>query len=147
QKFSITLSTSNSSLPGYTTATDPNLAVANGKVTSISGFSDVGGQNSIISLGSGGWGPPTDPLSDGKKWQNVGGTFMHELGHTMALTHGGTFYNGLESSDYTPNFEVNCKPNVQTSMSYLFQFDLLEVPGQLNAAGKPLMVVDYSEDA
>jgi hypothetical protein len=146
-KFSITLSTNSSSLPSYTKATDPNLAVANGQVTSMSGYSDVGGQNLVVALGYGGWGPPNNPASDGNKWQNKAGTLMHELGHNMALTHGGTFYNGLGNSDYTPNFEANCKPNVQTSMSYLFQFDLLEVPGQLNAAGKPLMVVDYSEDS
>ena len=145
-KFAITLANS-STTATYTKTTDPNLGVANGKVTSISGFSDVGGQNSVISLGSGGWGPPTDPSSDGKKWQNVAGTFMHELGHTMALTHGGTFYNQLANNNYTPTFEVNCKPNVQSSMSYLFQFDLLEVPGVFNAKGNPLMVVDYSKEA
>src|SRR5205814_10513958 len=117
-KFTITL-TNSSTTATYTKTTDPNLGVANGKVTSISGFSDVGGQNSVISLGSGGWGPPTDPSSDGKKWQNVAGTFMHELGHTMALTHGRTSYNQLANKDYTPTFEVNCKPNVQSSMSYL----------------------------
>ena len=55
---------------------------------------------------------------------------MHELGHTLGLTHGGTFYNNLGNNppDYTPTFEANCKPNVQSSMSYLFQVDLLEEP-------------------
>lgn len=138
----------NSTTATYTSKTDPNLAVANGQVTSMSGYSDVGGQNSVISLGYGNWGPPNNPASDGNKWQMKAGTFMHELGHTMALTHGGTFYPNLGNNppDYTPTYEVNCKPNAQTSMSYLFQFDLLEVPGQVNAMGNPLMVVDYSED-
>ena len=133
----------------YTPKTDPNLAVANGQVTSMSGFSDVGGQNSVISLGYGDWGPPNNPTSDGNKWQTKAGTFMHELGHTLGLTHGGTFYKNLGSNppDYTPTFEPNCKPNVQTSMSYLFQVDLLEVPNQLDHLGKPLMVVDYSKEA
>jgi len=131
----------------YTSKTDPNLSVANGQVTSMSGFSDVGGQNSVISLGYGGWGPPTNPTSDGNKWQTKAGTFMHELGHTMALTHGGFWYNNLAKNDYTPTFEVNCKPNVQTNMSYLFQVDLLEVPGQLDSLGQPQMLVDYSEAA
>jgi hypothetical protein len=132
----------------YTSKTDPNLAVANGQVTTISGYSDVGGQNSVISLGYGGWGPPSNPTSDGNKWQVKAGTLAHEGGHTMALTHGGTFLNNLANNpnDYTPTYEANCKPNVQTVMSYLFQFDLLAVPGQLNAALQPLMVVDYSED-
>ena len=131
----------------YTLKTDPNLAVANGQVTSMSGYSDVGGQNSVISLGYGNWGPPNNPAADGNKWQMKAGTFMHELGHTMARVHGGGFYNNLANNDYTPTYEANCKPNVQSVMSYLFQFDLLEVPGKFNAKGNPLMVVDYSEEA
>jgi hypothetical protein len=131
----------------YTSKTDPNLAVANGQVSSMSGFSDVGGQNSVVSLGEGAWGPANNPTSDGNKWQTKAGTFMHELGHTLGLTHGGTFYNNLAKSDYTPNFEANCKPNVQSSMSYLFQVDLLEKPNQLDSQGQPLRVVDYSEAA
>jgi hypothetical protein len=145
--FSITVLGSSTNFT-YTSKTDPNLAVANGQVTTISGYSDVGGQNSVISLGYGGWGPPSNPTSDGNKWQVKAGTLAHEGGHTMALTHGGTFLNNLANNpnDYTPTYEANCKPNVQTVMSYLFQFDLLAVPGQLNAALQPLMVVDYSED-
>src|SRR5439155_22860657 len=42
-KFAITLANS-STTATYTKTTDPNLGVANGKVTSISGFSDVGCQ-------------------------------------------------------------------------------------------------------
>ena len=131
---------------------EPNLAVADGQVTSTSGIADVAGQNLVVALGYGGWGPADVPTSDGNKWQNKAGTFMHELGHNMGHTHGGTFYNNFKPLanppviDYTPTFEVNCKANVQTSMNYLFQFDLMQVPGQTNAAGKPLMVVDYSED-
>lgn len=144
-KFSITLSNS-STTANYTVKTDPNLAVANGQVTSMSGYSDVGGQNSVISLGYGGWGPPNNPASEGNKWNIKAGTFMHELGHTLALTHGGTFYNKVGSNppDYTPTFEVNCKPNVQSVMSYAFQFDLLQAPGPANQS--PVKVLDYSED-
>lgn len=137
----------------YTAMTDPNMAVANGQVTSVSGLSDVGGDDSIISLGYGGWGPPTNPFADGNQWQDKAGTFMHELGHTMFLSHGGTFYNNYKPSamppviDYTPTYEVNCKPNLQSNMSYLFQFDLLQVPGVTNPDGTPLMVVDYSEES
>src|SRR4029077_931007 len=61
-----------------------------------------------------------------------------------------TFYNNLAGSnppDYTQSFEANCKPNIQTVMSYLFQFDLLHERGASNASGKPLMVVDYSNDS
>jgi hypothetical protein len=147
-QFAIAL-TNSSTTATYTVKTDPNLSVANGQVTSVSGYSDVGGQNSVISLGYGGWGPANNPASDGNKWQIKAGTIHHEFGHTMALTHGGTFLNNLANNppDYTPTYEANCKANVQSSMSYLFQFDLLEVPGKLNAAGQPLIVVDYSEEA
>jgi FG-GAP-like repeat len=136
----------------YTSITDPNLAVADGNVTSMSGYSDVGGQNSVISLGYGGWGLPqnVNPPSEGNKWNIKAGTFMHELGHTLGLTHGGTFYNGYNpqatppNNDYRPTFETNCKPNVQTLMSYVFQFDLLQAPGPANQA--PVKVLDFSED-
>ena len=144
--FSITVPGSATNFT-YTSKTDPNLSVANGQVTSMSGYSDVGGQNSVISLGYGGWGPTNNPFTEGNKWQIKAGTFMHELGHTMGLTHGGTFYSWLRNNpaDYTPWFEVNCKPNVQSSMSYLFQFDLLQT-NQLYANNQPIKVVDYSED-
>jgi|GEM_PF-654760 len=145
--YTFTIKVGASANATYTSKTDPNLAVANGQVTSMSGFSDVGGQNSVISLGYGGWGPPNNPASDGNRWQTKAGTFMHELGHTLGLTHGGTFYNNLSSNDYTPTFETNCKPNVQTSMSYLFQVDLLEKANPLNLPGQPpVMVVDYAGD-
>ena len=48
------------------------------------------------------------------------GTLMHELGHTLTLTHGGTFFN---SNDFpnVPSYELNCKPNFLSVMNYLFQ--------------------------
>jgi hypothetical protein len=148
----VTANTFDITVPGssmnvtYSPNAEPDLGVADGNVTSMSGFSDVAGENVVVALGYGGWGPASDPKSDGNKWQTKAGTLMHELGHNMGLTHGGTFYNKIGSSDYTPSFEVNCKPNVQTSMNYMFQFDLLQLPNQTNGVGKPLMVVDYSED-
>jgi hypothetical protein len=149
-KFAIDITGSKTAT--YTKISDPNLAVADGNVTSMSGYSEVGGQNSVISLGYGGWGPPQNynPPSEGHKWNITAGTFMHELGHTLGLTHGGTFYNGYNpqaapaNNNYTPTFEVNCKPNVQSVMSYVFQFDLLQALGPANQA--PVKVLDFSED-
>jgi hypothetical protein len=43
---------------------------------------------------------------------------MHELGHTLTLTHGGTYYDPGSS---VPNYEVNCKPNFISVMNYFFQ--------------------------
>jgi streptogramin lyase len=139
-------------LSSYTVKTDPNLSVADGNVTSMSGYSDLGGQNSVISLGEGGWAPAQNwvPPSEGNKWNVKAGTFMHELGHTLGLTHGGAFYNSNPNNgnsltnDYTPTYEANCKPNVQSVMSYVFQFDLLKTNQTVNQA--PVKVLDFSED-
>jgi hypothetical protein len=47
---------------------------------------------------------------------------MHELGHTLGLTHGGTYYT---DGSHVPTLEPNCKPNYQSVMNYLFTVDLL----------------------
>lgn len=52
------------------------------------------------------------------------GTFMHELGHTLGLRHGG-------------NDQINCKPNYLSVMSYSFQFTNID----------PTRPLDYSRQA
>jgi len=108
----------------YTQSTDPWLALASGQVRSTSGVSDIGGGDSLITLGLWGAAGQTDPVQ--------AGTFMHELGHSLGLTHGGLYYDTPGS--YIPTLEPNCKPNYQSVMSYQFQVDLLD-----NG------VLDYSE--
>ena len=114
----------------YTLSTDPNLAVGSGQVGTVSGFSDIAGEDSLITVDS--WG--VDASVSAKT-----GTFMHELGHSLGLTHGGFYYDKLTANtqDYTPAVEVNCKPNFQSVMSYMFQVDLLDSGGLVN-------VPDYS---
>ena len=97
------------------------LAISNGTPRSNSGVSDIGGGDLMVTLGL---------------WDNsVGTDFMqastlfHELGHNLDLGHGG------DISD-----PVNCKPNYQSSMSYLFQ-----VRGLLDPQGVPH--IDYSHVA
>jgi hypothetical protein len=52
---------------------------------------------------------------------------MHELGHTLTLTHGGTYYTGNSS---VPTYGLNCKPNFLSSMSYLFVIrGFADIPG------------------
>ncbi len=133
-----TITAPNSVKASYTFSTDPNLAVATGHAGTVSGFSDVGGADSLITLGN--WGP------DGETWQTKAGTFMHELGHGNGLTHSGFYFDNLTKTpgDYTPTIEANCKSNFQSVMNYLFQVDLLDT-GLLDATGHPLMKVDYSE--
>jgi X-X-X-Leu-X-X-Gly heptad repeat protein len=108
----------------YTQSTDPWLSVASGRIRTTSGVSDVGGADSLITLGLWKAAGQTDPVQ--------AGTFMHELGHSLGLTHGGLYYDTLGS--YVPTLEPNCKPNYQSVMSYQFQVDLLDDG-----------VLDYSE--
>ena len=108
------------------------LAVATGSPKSTSGWSDLGGGDTIVTLGE--WPAddpvgcqvnPALPLAPGQDYcsDRVGsvlaqaGTIMHELGHTLGLTHGGTFPDVSGAITYG----VNCKPNFQSVMSYLFQ--------------------------
>ena len=124
----------------YTLSTDPNLAAAPGYVTTISGVSDEGGEDSLITLAS--WGPrATEKV--------IGSTIMHETGHSNALTHGGFTFPNAASGDYTPTVETNCKPDFQSVMSYSRQFDLLQYQTGLLFGLIPSLidVVDYSEQS
>jgi len=63
-----------------------------------------------------------------KKWINdVAGTFMHELGHNLNLTHGGDTL-------------TNWKPNYQSIMSYTYQFIGIPMDCQTESDG----VYDFS---
>jgi hypothetical protein len=100
----------------YTQSTDPGLSVASGRIYTTSGVSDIGGADSTISLGL--WG------AAGQTDQVEAGTFMHELGHSNGLTHGGFYYD--TPGNYVATLEPNCKPNYQSIMNYQFQVDLLD---------------------
>ena len=119
----ITISTpgvSNWTFPN-STLPEPVLSVTSGTITSISGFSDLGGADSVVSLGK--W--ETSPNQDMSKRVSVQtGTILHELAHTLGLSHGGTYFDQAPGS-YRPTFEANCKPNYQSVMNYMFQIDLL----------------------
>ena len=88
------------------------LAVSNGVPRSNSGESDLLGGDVVVTLGR--WDDFT-----GTEFMQAS-TLMHELGHNLALRHGGTAT------------EANCKPNYQSIMSYLFQ-----VRGLLDPSGVP----------
>ena len=100
------------------TLPEPAIGIISGTVTSISGYSDLGGADSAVTLAL--WA--TAPNQDMSKRANVvAGTLFHEIGHTLALSHGGLYYDTTGS--YIPTFDVNCKTNYQSSMNYLFQLD------------------------
>jgi hypothetical protein len=100
------------------TLPEPVIGLTSGTITSISGYSDLGGSDSAVTLGL--WA--TAPNQDMSKRANVqAGTMFHEIGHTLGLGHGGLYYDTAGS--YIPTFEANCKTNYQSSMNYLFQLD------------------------
>jgi len=122
----------NQSLPQpvtFTGSTDPYLTVTSGQVKSGSGYSDIGGADSLITLGL--WG------ADGQTLNTQAGTFTHELGHSLALAHGGYYFDTPGS--YVPTVEANCKPNYQSVMNYLFQVDLLGPNGGLDYSNQQLI--------
>jgi hypothetical protein len=81
---------------------------------SSSGMGELGGNDFMITLGNVGGGTADQQA----------GTFMHELGHTLGLTHGG-------ESNHT-----NYKPNYYSNMNYLWQLP--------DALYNPTGLLDYS---
>ncbi|HET7109152.1 MAG TPA: PxKF domain-containing protein [Candidatus Acidoferrum sp.] len=112
-----TIQIANAATASYTQITDPFLAIGTGVASTRSGISDIGGADSLITLGL--WGP------DGQTDQVQSGTLMHELGHSLGLTHGGLSRTPV-AGGYVFNFEPNCKSNHLSVMNYMFQVDLLD---------------------
>jgi hypothetical protein len=122
---------------------EPQLAVTYLGPVSASGESEFGGGgDSLVTLGL--WGAddvipgspacqpdPTQSLMPNQAYcaNGVGtipeqtGTLMHELGHSLALTHGGVHYpDSTATYPFLPtSYDLNCKPNFLSVMNYLFQ--------------------------
>jgi hypothetical protein len=103
------------------------------KITSLpkfqqSGVSEYFGNDFIVSLANyiNEVGNPPDVF-------NIGGTFMHELGHNLGLHHGG----GFDSNGTAEDVGVEFKPNYLSVMNYNYQF--VGIP-QLNGPSR----LDYS---
>jgi hypothetical protein len=92
-------------------------------LTTSSGDSEVGGNDLMVTLGS--WtpaigGPGTVP---GGTVLQQAATFMHELGHTLGLTHDG----GQGSLPGQPD-AFNWKPNYHSIMNYTWQMPFIAPP-------------------
>ncbi len=116
-QFTFTIPTTKTVAPA--TYTNFALAVGNGVPRSNSGIGDLPGADLMLTLG---------------EWEAFVGsdfiqasTWLHELGHNFDLMHAGAI--GLNTSLAAPPLP-NCKPNYESSMSYLFQ-----VSGLLDANG------------
>ncbi len=122
----------------YSNATlEPVLGITSGVISSISGYSDLGGADSAITLGL--W--ETAPNQDMSKRANVtAGTLFHEIGHTLGLPHGGLYFDTPGS--FAPTFEANCKPNYQSIMNYLFQLDLVGTTHVLDYSGQTVQTLN-----
>jgi hypothetical protein len=126
----------------YSLSNEPQLAVSYLGPTSTSGHSDFdGGGDTAVTFGL--WaaddpknpdgspncqGDPSQPLGPFPAYCNnqigtVGGqegTLLHEIGHTLTLNHGGTYYNDPNNPSLA-SYEPNCKSNFLSVMNYLFQ--------------------------
>jgi hypothetical protein len=90
------------------TLPEPVIGLTSSTITSILGYSDLGGADSAVTLGL--WA--TAPNQDMSKRANVqAGTMFHEIGHTLGLSHGGLYYDTANS--YVPTFEANCKRTIR----------------------------------
>ncbi len=89
-----------------------------------SGFAEVNGNDSLISLGN--WGLNSQTTSQTNFLINTQATtVMHELGHNLGLRHGG-FENR------------NFKPNYLSVMNYLYQLSGLDSPGTVDEGDRYL---------
>ena len=88
--------------------------------TSYSGIAEIGGNDFMVTLGR--WNVP------GGTPDEQAATFMHELGHTLGLYHGG---------HQTDENRFNYKPNYHSIMNYSWQV----------SSDRPGWTLDYSRQA
>ena len=91
-----------------------------------SGFGDVGGGDSLITLHAFGFNYNGADVTQA-------GTFMHEVGHNFERRHGGE------------TLQRNCKPNYVSVMSYLFQVHGMNGGAEVDFSGQVLNPLDENE--
>ena len=102
---------------------------AYGTASGLSGQGEVPGDDFFLALAdSWRWGTPRYEAA----------LFVHELGHTMGLRHGGHYEGQVDDDVLWEN-----KPNHPSVMSYLYMWDGISVDGDLEPDEPP--VYTYSE--
>ena len=123
--------------------------------TGTGGIAELGGNDFILSLGNWDCNDPSDedactaPNHRTGTPQAQGYGFMHELGHTLNLTHGGLRppdTNGNGQLDATEDDAHNCKPNHISIMSY--SYVSLGIPDidAFNPTGELVGRLDFSRE-
>jgi len=87
-----------------------------------SGMAETPGNDFMVTLGD--WST-SDLQAVGGRRATEAGTFMHELGHTLGLDHGG-------------GDGINCKPNYLSVMNYSFQLANLDATRPLDYSNQTL---------
>ena len=108
---------------------------------------DNAGKDVVVALGN----KYRDPGFD----REQSGVFMHELGHALGLDHGGgrELDPACDPETADCQFEINCKPNYLSIMSYAFLKGVLNanVPGAdrcvLETINNGACRIDYSRSA
>jgi hypothetical protein len=94
-----------------------SLAPLAGGGVAGSGCAEVGGDDAVVSLGTGFLGSVAGHTGSVGSTDEQAGTLMHEYGHLLGLRHGG-------------NDAINCKPNYRSVMSYNRQFSGSPIVGR-----------------
>jgi parallel beta-helix repeat protein len=108
--------------------------VNNSKAPNGLGYEALGGNDFMVALPANWWSGSKTPLNTVTE-QDLEGTMMHELGHTLGLLHGGT---DLE----------NYKPNYYSIMNYDWQMPGMRYrTGAVNTDYSSSWTLDYSRKA
>ena len=143
----------------YNFTNESRLTLTYGGPSSSSGHSDLGGGDSDVTFGLWGADDPANCQADpsqtltaqkptycnnqlGSVLQQAG-TLMHEVGHTLTLTHGGTYYSDAANPS-VPDYGLNCKSNFLSVMSYLFQVRGFP-DGGIDYSGQTLQPLDETQ--
>lgn len=118
-----------------------------------SGWSPYGDLDFIVSLGAfpnqgGGLVGPTGLPVSGKIGEHTG-TFLHELGHSLGLCHGGPRPPDLrrcDNADPNESYLLNNKPNYISIMNYNYQLRGVTYSFDGDTLAEPLTGFDFDQD-